>query len=129
MKVREIWRVHFLVKVRVILGGLELFAGFEARLEGGTDEVRVADAGDFNRVLEGEEQSCPGALVGLHGEDAFAVHENVARGDLVVWMAGNDLRKRAFAGPVRTHDGVDASLFDFQVEAAQDFLTVFDPCV
>ncbi len=43
--------------------------GVERRLE----EVGVGDAGDLDRVLEGEEDALAGALLGRHREQVLAV--------------------------------------------------------
>jgi hypothetical protein len=78
-------------------------------------EVGDRDAGDLDRVLEGQEDARVGALVRLHVQDALAAEEDVAVGHLVRRMAGDHLGERALARAVRTHDRVDLALVHLQV--------------
>ena len=38
-------------------------------MQRGAQEIGVADAGDFHRILEREEEPVAGAFVGFHAED------------------------------------------------------------
>ena len=49
------------------------------RIERGAQERHGGDAGNFQRILEGEEQAGGGALVGLHVEQVLAVEKHLAR--------------------------------------------------
>ena len=79
-------------------------------LSRGAQERQAGDAGDLHRVLEGEEHALGGALVGLHLEQALAVPEDVAVGDLVVLAAGQHVGERRLARAVGAHDRVHLAL-------------------
>ena len=70
-------------------------------VDGGAEEVGVADAGDLDGVLEGEEDALAGALLRVHVEEVLALEEDFALGDLVGVAAGEDAGQRALAGAVR----------------------------
>ena len=88
-------------------------------------KVEVADAGDFHRVLEGEENPGAGALVRLHFQQILAVVADAAFGDDVALAPGDDVRQRRFAGAVRPHDGVHFARADAQIDAVQDLFAFF----
>ena len=94
------------------------------RVERGAQEGHGGDAGDFDRILEGEEQALGGALVRLHRRGFLAVEQDFALGDLVAGLAGEHIGERRLARAVRAHDGVHLALLDRQVEAVEDFLAV-----
>ena len=66
-------------------------------------EVRHADARDRGRVLERQEQTGLGALVGRQAEDALPVQQDVAAGDYIMRVAGNGISQGALPGAVRPH--------------------------
>ena len=105
--------------------GVDVFAFREAGFEGGAEEVGIGDAGNLVGVLEGEEEAGAGAGVDGHVEDVLAVEGDGACGDFVFFVAGEDFGKGAFAGAVGSHDGVDFTGVDGEVEAVED-LTVRD---
>ena len=72
------------------------------------------------RVLEGEEEPALGALVRPHVNDALAVHENVAAGDLVGGVAGKRVGERGLARAVRAHDRVHLVRIHFEVDSTDD---------
>ena len=110
----ELHRVHLAL---AFVGALGVYRCFQ--------EVEVADAGDFYRVLEGEEDAGAGALVRLHFQQVATVVGDAAFGDDVAFTPGDDVRQRRFAGPVRPHDGVYFARADAQVDAVQDFFAFF----
>ena len=57
------------------LGSAALLA---LRIERGAQERHSGDAGNFQRILEGEEQALGGALVGRKGENVLAVEQDLA---------------------------------------------------
>ena len=118
---RHLEEVHFLVKLGVILGGLELLALGQARLQGGTKEVGDGHPGNFTRVLEGKEDALAGPRVGLHLENALAVEKDVTGGHGVIGVAGDDFSQRAFARTVRSHDGVHLPGRKIKAQAAENF--------
>ncbi len=93
------------------------------RVGGRAQESQPRDARDFHGVLEGEEHAFRGALVGVHLEEALAVPEDVALGDLVAGAPGEHVGERRFARPVRPHDRVHLSFREREREPFQD-LTV-----
>jgi hypothetical protein len=98
-----------------------LALGVQRRLE----EGHGGDAGDLDRVLEGKEQACDGALVRLHVEQVLAVEQHFATGDLVVFLAGEHIAQRRLARAVAPHDGVHLALGNNEVHALEDF-ALFD---
>jgi hypothetical protein len=93
----------------------------QAGFQGSAEEVGVADAGDFVRVLEGKEEAGAAAGIDGHVEDVFAIEEDLAAGDFVVFVAAEDLAQSAFARTVRAHDGMDFTGVDGEIEAFEDF--------
>ena len=55
----------------------------------------------------------------------LTVEEDLALGDFIVVLAGQNVGQGRLAGAVRPHDGMDFARFDGQVDAAQDFRFVF----
>ena len=76
------------------------------RVDRGAEKVRDGHSRDGVRVLKREEQPALRALVGLELDEAVAVEEDVALGDLVGGVTHERVRERALAGAVRPHDGV-----------------------
>ena len=91
--------------------------GVERRLE----EVHVADAGDLDRVLEGEEDAFARPILGGHFEQVLAVVGDASAGDLVKFAAGEHLGQRALAAAVGPHDGMDFTGVHGEVDAFQNF--------
>ena len=91
-------------------------------VEGGLEEVHVADAGDFDGILEGEEDAVAGALFGGQVEEILAFDRVTSPPVTSIDVAaGEDLGERAFAGAVGAHDGVDFAGVDGEVDALQNF--------
>ncbi len=90
-------------------------------VERGLEEVHVADAGDFDGILEGEEDAFAGAVFGREFEQVFAVVGDAAAGNDVELAAGQHLGQRAFAAAVGAHDGVDFTGVHGEVDALQNF--------
>src|SRR4029077_18401390 len=86
----------------------------------GTQEVRHRHAGHLDRVLHGQEQAGPGAIVHGHGQHVLAVQRDAAPGDQVLGVTGDRVGQGGLAGAVRAHDGVGLALADGQVHATQD---------
>ena len=87
-------------------------------------KYRAVDAGNFDRVLEGQKNARARALLRFHFQQVGAVEGHAAPGDLVFGAAGQDAGQRAFAAAVGTHDGVDFPRLDREIEALEDFLAV-----
>ena len=93
-------------------------------LSAASQEVGVADAGDFDRVLESQEDALARALLGRHLKEVLAVERDRAGRDRVHLAAGEHLRERALARAVRPHDGVHLARVDGQVDPLEDLLAV-----
>ena len=115
-------QIHLLVELRVVIGRLEFLALRQTGLDRGAEEIGDRHAGDFARVLEGQEKASPRALVRLQFENIFAVHQHRSRGHDVIRMAGQHLGERALAGAVWPHDGVHFALGNGEAETADDLL-------
>ena len=105
-------------------GQLPLAALLALRVERGAQERHGGDAGNFQRILEREEQPGGGALVWRHVENVLAVEAHLARGRLVAVLAGKHIGKRRFARAVRAHDGVHLAGIHGEVETFEDLLAV-----
>ncbi len=89
-------------------------------IQGSLEEVGVVDARNLYRILEGHEDTFPGTLFRCHIKQVFPLVENLSLSDFVSLAAGQHLRQRALARPVRPHDGMHFTRFDLQVDALQD---------
>ena len=69
-------------------------------------EGGVGDAGDLDRILEGQEDARGGPLLGRQLQQVLALVEHLALGHLVALAAGQDVGQGGFARAVRPHDGV-----------------------
>ena len=98
-----------------------LAAGLANGVDGAAEEVDVADAGDFDGILESEEDALVGAFIGLHFEQLFAEELDRAFGDFVIFAASEDAGKGAFSAAVGAHDCVHFAGADGQVDATEDF--------
>ncbi len=83
-------------------------------------EVGVGDAGDLDRVLEGQEHALLGPLFRLQVEQVLALVGHLAAGDRVRRVAGQHLRQRALARPVGPHDGVHFAGIHREADTAKD---------
>ena len=91
----------------------------------GAQERHGGDAGDFHRILERQEHALGGALVGRHLQQVLALEQDLAAGDFVARLAGDDVRQRRFAGAVRPHDGVHFALVHGERQPVEN-LTLLD---
>src|SRR5690606_19254607 len=82
-------------------------------------EVHVADAGDLDGMLEGEEETAGGALFRCEREQVGAVELDGA-GDVVAVATGENVGERRLAGAVGAHHGVHLAGGDVEVEAVED---------
>ena len=84
-------------------------------------KVGGVHAGDFDRVLEGQEHPGARSLLGSHVEKVLAAVKNAAFGHFIAFATRQDGRQRALAAAVGPHDGVHLSRVDGQVHALEDF--------
>ncbi len=94
--------------------------GVESRLE----EVEVVHAGDLDRVLEGEKDALAGAFLGRQRQQVAPVEAHLTRSHLIALAAREHVRERALAGAVRSHDGVDLTRGEVEVDPLEDLLAV-----
>ncbi len=94
------------------------------RVEPRLEQIDVRDAGDFHRILEGQEdaRACP--LFGRHAQQVRAVVEDFTRAHDVAVPPGQHMGKGALAGAVGAHDGVHLPSLHGKVDAVQDGLVV-----
>ena len=78
------------------------------------------------RILECEEETSLGPLVGRHLDDVLPVEEDLPAGDLVGGMAHQGVGQRRLAGPVGAHDGVHLVGVDREVDALDDLGAVLE---
>jgi hypothetical protein len=88
----------------------------------GAQEIRIADAGQFHRILEGQEHAECGARFRLQAQQVLPVESRGAAGHGVVLAPGQHVAERGLAGPVRPHDGVYLALRQLEVDPVQDGL-------
>ncbi len=86
-----------------------LTVGLAALVQGRAQEVEVAHAGDLHRVLEGEEDAFPGALLRCQFQQVLAVVGHGAFRHFVFLPACQYVGQGAFAGAIGAHDGVHLS--------------------
>src|SRR3984957_15716904 len=103
---------------------LRLAALLALSVERGAQEVHRADAGDFQRILECEENTLGGALVGLERKQILALERHRAARHLVGLLAREHVRERRLARSVRAHDGVHLALVHGEVETFEDLAAV-----
>ena len=114
---------HLLEKVRRRIFALaaRLALGVQRRAQ----ERHGGDTRDFHRILEREEYALGGTLIGRHLQQVFAVEQDLAAGNFVARLAGDDVRQGGFAGAVRPHDGVDLALVHGKRQPVENF-TILD---
>ena len=78
------------------------------------------DAGNLDRLLQGEEEPGSGPLPGRSAGQLDAVEPDAATGDDGPRAPHERVGQRALAGPVRPHDDVDLAAADGQADAVDD---------
>jgi hypothetical protein len=82
----------------------------------------VRHAGDFDRILEAEEQPRRGALVRLHREQVAAVERRAAFGHLIARPPAEHIGQRRLARAVRPHDRMHLARGHVRASAVEDRL-------
>ena len=88
------------------------------------DEGAEGDAGDLQRVLEGQKNAASGTLVDGKLGDVLAVEQDAADGDGIGGAAGDGAAKGGLAGAVGAHQDVGLPCADGEVHAAEDLLAL-----
>src|SRR5262249_32975565 len=109
---------HALHKFRS--GKFRLVPLLALRVERRAQEGHRGNAGNFQRILEGQKQPLGRSLVRTQFEQVNAIEQYLSGGDLVSRFARQNVRKRRLARTVRSHDGVDFALVYSQVEAVEN---------
>ena len=68
----------------------------------------------------GEENALAGSLVDSHFQQVLPLENDLALGDFVVLASGQYMGQRTLTGTIRSHDRVNFSSVDGQVDAPQD---------
>ena len=89
-------------------------------VDGGAQELSVADTGKLDGVLKGQEEACPRPDLRRHGQQIGALVADLARRHLVSGVARQDVGEGALPRAVGPHDGMDLARVDGQVHAFQD---------
>src|SRR5665647_5843 len=84
---------------------------------GQAQKLAVAHAGDFDRVLKGQEEAGTGAHFRRHLKQISAFEQHLACRDLIRRVTRQHLGKGALARAVGPHDGVNFTGLDSEVEA------------
>ncbi len=95
---------------------------FADGVEGFAQESHVVDAGEFHRILHGEEDPCPGTFFGFHFQQVAALEKDFTARDFITLAPGKDIGEGALARTVGAHDGMDFAFTHFQVQALENFL-------
>ena len=90
------------------------------RVERGLEEVGVVHARNFDRVLKGHEHALARARFGIHREQVPTVVQDRALSDLIFGVSRQHASQCALAGTVRSHDRVDFSGIDRQIDPAKN---------
>src|SRR5262249_7440140 len=98
-----------------------LLAGWPARrVERGLEEVGVVHTRNLDWILERHEHALARARFGIHREQIPPVVQHLPRGHLVFRVSRQHASQCAFARTVRSHDRVDLSGIDRQMDPAKD---------
>ena len=90
--------------------------GIDRRLE----EIGVVHSRDFDGILEAEEESLTGTLLGVEFQQVDSLVSDGSGGHLIVLVTCNHLGESALAGAVRPHDRVDFARFDGKRQPVED---------
>ena len=112
------------VLAEVLEADLRLAAGLAVGVDRHPQVLRDGDAGDGDRILEGEEEARARALLGVGLGDVVAVEDDLAVGDLERGVAHDRVREGRLAGAVRAHQRVHLARRDLEVEALEDLLVL-----
>ena len=85
-------------------------------------ELDVGDAGNFDRVLEAQEQAFRRALVGFQCQQILTSEGHAASGHLVPRLAAQHIGQGRFARAVGAHDRVDFPRGHMERETLEDRL-------
>ena len=116
----------FTHELKEVAGTQRLLAMIAALLvDGGTHEVDHRHARYLDRILEAEEQSLVGAVLGRQSQQVFSVELHLTTGDGERRMPREHRTERALAAAVGSHDGVYLTRAHGQIDALQ-YLLAFD---
>src|SRR5699024_12036717 len=88
---------------------------FALCIQCGTQKVGVTDTRNLEWILECEEDALDGTLLRAQTKNVLTV-EGDRTADVIALPTRDDMGERAFARAVRTHDGMDLTGGDLQIE-------------
>src|SRR5262245_48829566 len=86
------------------------------------EEVGVVYPWNLDRVLESHENTFPSAVFRRHLQQILALIQDFSLCDLVAFAARQNLRQRALARSIGSHDCVDLAGVDPQIDPLQNLL-------
>ena len=106
--------------------GVELLVALlgAAGIGGHPQELQIAHAWDFDRVLETQEDPCARPLLGVQLQQVLAAVGDAAAGDGVGGVTRQHLGEGALAAAVAAHHRVDFAGTNRQVDALEDLLVL-----
>ena len=121
-------QVHLLLEHLAILGDGDTLifriSGAAVGVDCRAQEICHRNARDGDRVLECQEDAQAGAHIRLQLEDILALEPRLASGHFVVRVTHQCISQGGLARAVRTHQGVNFTLVDIQVNTLENFFTI-----
>jgi hypothetical protein len=122
-----------LQEARLFLGELQKFAARQRlfaprlalRIQRLAQELHIGNAGNFDRILEAEEQTGSGTFMRLKLQHVLAVERHRTLGHFVTRTAAQHIGKRRLARAIGAHDCVDLTRADFQRQPVEDLLAIY----
>ena len=121
-----------MVHLQNVHGGVELLPELAQAqalaaplLQGAADEAGQGDAGDLHGVLEGEEDTLLGPLVGGLVGDVFPLEEDLTAGDVILGVAHERVAQGGLAGSVGAHEDVGLASVYIQINAVENLFLLY----
>ena len=109
-------------------GQWSLAAMLALRIQRLAQELDVGNAGDFDRILEAEEQAGSSAFMRFEGQQIFAVEGHRSFGHFIAGPPGQHITERRFARAIGAHNRMDFARVQTERKPLQDRL-VGNGCV
>jgi len=91
---------------------------------GHPQKVPITDPRDLQGILEGQENTGGGAIVGGQLQQVPTLEVHRPSGNLIIGVARQYLGEGTFARAIQAHDGVDLTGPHLQVEALENFYPI-----
>ena len=95
--------------------------GFTSFVDGRSHKVGHRNSRNFNWILERKENTFVCSFFRSQFRNVFVVQEDFSFGHFIIFVSGNDGRKRTFSGTIGSHNGVNFSRFYFKVDSFKNF--------